>query len=98
MGHRPISEITAPEILISLKKIEALGNYETAKRLRAVVGRVFRYAISTATASNDPTYALKGSLVSPTVTHRAALTNWDAFAGLLRAIWQYEAQLKTDPP
>ena len=95
LGHRPMGEITAPEILVPLKRIEAFGNYETAKRLRAVIGQVFRYAISTATASNDPTYALKGALVSPTVIHRAALTNWETFKGLLRAIWQYEGTVET---
>ena len=65
LGRRPIGEITASEILVPLRKVEALGNYETAKRLRAVIGQVFRYAISTAMATNDPTYGLKGALVSP---------------------------------
>lgn len=95
LGRRPIGEISASEILVPLRKVEAIGNYETAKRLRAVIGQVFRYAISTAMATNDPTYGLKGALVSPKVTHRAALTNWDAFAGLLRAVWQYEGTIET---
>ena len=95
LGRRSIGEITAAEILIPLKKVEAQGNYETAKRLRAIIGQVFRYAISTATAENDPTHALKGALITPTVTHRAALIKWDAFAGLLRAIWQYEGTVET---
>jgi integrase len=95
LGRRPIGEISASEILVPLRKVEALGNYETAKRLRAVIGQVFRYAISTAMATNDPTYGLKGALVSPKVTHRAALTHWDAFAGLIRAVWQYEGTIET---
>ena len=95
LGRRPISEISASEILVPLKKVESLGNYETAKRLRAVIGQVFRYAISTAMATNDPTYGLKGALVSPKVTHRAAITNWDTFAGLLSAIWRYEGTIET---
>ena len=95
LGRRPISEITAAEILVPLKKVEAQGNYETAKRLRAVIGQVFRFAISTAMATNDPTYGLKGALVSPKVTHRAALTNWNSFTGLLRSIWQYEGTIET---
>jgi integrase len=95
LGRRPITEIAAAEILIPLKKIESLGNFETAKRLRALISQVFRYAISTAKAANDPTYGLKGALVAPKVTHRAAITNWDAFACLLRAIWQYEGTIET---
>jgi integrase len=95
IGNRPIADITASEILVPLRKVEALGNYETARRLRAVIAQVFRYAISTARAENDPTYGLKGALISPKVTHRAALTNWDGFEGLLRAIWSYEGTIET---
>ncbi len=95
IGNRPIGEISASEILIPLRKIEALGNYETAKRLRAVIGQIFRYAIASAMASNDPTFGLKGALVSPKVTHRAAITNWRDFEGLLRAIWTYEGTIET---
>lgn len=95
LGKRPVGEITASEILVPLKKVEALGNFETAKRLRAVIGQVFRFAISSALAEIDPTYGLKGALTSPKVTHRAAITNRDAFAGLLRAIWHYEGTIET---
>lgn len=89
IGKRPISEITAPEILVALRKVEALGNYETARRLRAVIGQVFRYAIATSRAANDPTFGLRGALVAPKVTHRAALTDWPGFEGMLRAVWGY---------
>lgn len=95
LGKRPIGEITASEILVPLKKVEAQGNFETAKRLRAVVGQVFRFAISSALAENDPTYGLKGALTSPKVTHRAAITDREGFAGLIRAIWHYEGTVET---
>lgn len=52
-GNRPIAEITAIEILVPLRKVEAAGNYETARRLRATIGQVFRYEIATARADND---------------------------------------------
>jgi hypothetical protein len=39
-GRRPISEITAPMILKTLRKVEAKGNYETAHRLRARIGSI----------------------------------------------------------
>ncbi len=95
LGKRPIGEITASEVLVPLKRVEALGNFETAKRLRAVIGQVFRFAISSALTEADPTYGLKGALTSPKVKHRAAITNREAFAGLLRAIWHYEGTLET---
>lgn len=95
IGHRPISEISAAEILVPLRTVEGQGNHETAKRLRAIIGQVFRYAIASAKAVNDPTYGLKGALVAPVVTHRPALTDKQAFGGLLRAIWAYEGNLQT---
>lgn len=94
-GERPIAEITAIEILVPLRKVEAAGNYETARRLRATIGQVFRYAIATARADNDPTFGLRGALTTPKVTHRAALTDRNAFAGLLRAVWTYEGSPET---
>ncbi|MBB4194060.1 integrase [Rhizobium aethiopicum] len=95
LGKRPISEITAAEILVPLRKVEADGNYETARRLRSTIGQVFRYAVATGRAANDPTGALKGALIAPTVTHRAAATERDSFAGLLRAIWAYDGMPET---
>lgn len=95
IGGRPITEINAAEILVPLRRVEAQGNYETARRLRAVIGQVFRYAIATARAENDPTYGLRGALTAPTVTHRAAFTDWQDFSGLLRAIDSYEGATDT---
>ena len=89
LGKRVISEITAPEILCCLRKVEDKGNYETARRLRAIISQVFRFAIATSRAENDPTFGLKGALISPRVTHRAAVTEKEQFGGLLRAIWEY---------
>ncbi|MFC3967834.1 tyrosine-type recombinase/integrase [Rhizobium lemnae] len=95
IGSRPISEITAAEILVPLRKIEDKGNYETARRVRSTIGQIFRYAISTARTDNDPTFGLKGALTAPVVSHRAAITNQRAFGGLLRAIWAYEGMPET---
>jgi integrase len=95
LGKLPIMEISATEILAPLRKVEETGNFETARRLRAVIGQVFRYAIATARADNDPTFGLKGALMAPVVTHRAALTDRKAFGGLLRAVWGYEGTPET---
>src|SRR5690606_33450590 len=46
-------------------------------------------------ADNDPTFGLKGALTTPTVMHRAALTDKKAFGGLLRAIWGYDGTPST---
>ncbi|MBX9454963.1 MAG: integrase arm-type DNA-binding domain-containing protein [Rhizobium sp.] len=95
IGSRPIADLSAAEILIPLRRIESKGNYETARRMRSTIGQVFRYAIATARVANDPTFGLRGALTAPVVTHRAAITNANAFGGLLRAIWSYDGNPET---
>lgn len=89
-GEVPINQLKAPAILKVLKKVEAKGQYETAKRLRTVIGQVCRYAIATGRADMDPTYGLRGALVAPRVKHMAAMTEKDDFMQLVRAVWRYE--------
>ena len=47
IGARPIGEITVPEILSIIRTVESRGRHETARRLRATIGEVFRYAVAT---------------------------------------------------
>ena len=82
IGNWPISELTAPEILAALRRIEARGLYETAVRARALVGAVSRYAVATARADGDPTQPLRGALITPTVTHRATIIEPRAIGAL----------------
>lgn len=95
IGRLPIRDVTTREVLRILKDIEGKGHNETAHRLRAAIGEVFRFAIARGIAENDPTAALKGALVSRRVQHRAAITDAQAFGGLLRAIDGFEGQFTT---
>jgi Arm DNA-binding domain len=63
LGARPIREISGRDVLAVLKEVEARGVHETARKLRTAIGDVFRYAIATARADNDPTTALRGALL-----------------------------------
>lgn len=62
LGSRPISEITAPELLGALRKIEERGAVETAHRVKQRASEIFRYAIATGRAERDPAPDLKGAL------------------------------------
>ncbi len=95
IGPRPIAEIGAPEILAVLRGVESRGRLETARRLRATIGEVFRFAVATGRAEADPTGALKGALTTPTVNHRAAIIEPKAFGGLLRALAGYDGAPET---
>lgn len=89
LGAKPITEITAPEILRVLRRVEERGAYETAHRLLQNCGQIFRYAISTSRAKYDPSRDLKDALVPVQRQHRAAITNPNGVAHLLRAIDGY---------
>jgi integrase len=92
LGDRPIAEITAPELLEVLRKVEARGRYETANRLRSTFGTIFRYAIATGRAQRDVAYDLRGALITPKVSHRSAITDPKEIGALLRAIEGHEGQ------
>jgi len=94
LGPRPIRDIKAPEILATLRRVEKEGNYESARRLRALIGQIFRYAIATTRADGDPTVALRGALIAPKAQHRAAVTDRKGFAKLIRTVWTYEGTIE----
>lgn len=90
LGARPIADITPAEILALLQKIERGGRRETARRLRSVIGTVFRLAIATLRAKDDPTLLLRGALRAPKVKHRAAITDEKLLGALLATIDAYD--------
>jgi integrase len=90
LADRPVKEVTSAEILHILQKVEKSGRRETARRLRGVIGSVFRMAIVTLRAENDPTLALRGALLAPKVKGRAAIINERKFGALLNALDEYD--------
>ncbi|HQQ62097.1 MAG TPA: integrase arm-type DNA-binding domain-containing protein [Pseudomonadales bacterium] len=75
LAKRPISEVTTPELLSVLRRIEQKGIVETAHRAKQTCGQIFRYAIATGRADRDPTHDLKGALASPKEKHLASITD-----------------------
>jgi hypothetical protein len=69
LGKRPIAELTAPELLSALRRIEHRGAVETAHRALQNVSQVFRYAIASGRATVDLTPGLRGALPPSTPTH-----------------------------
>jgi hypothetical protein len=58
LGRRPIAEITAPELLAVLRRVEGRGAVETAHRTHQNCGQIFRYAIATGRAERGVTLDL----------------------------------------
>ena len=51
LGRRPISEISASELLTNIRRIEDRGAIDTSHRALNICGQIFRYAIATASVS-----------------------------------------------
>lgn len=73
LGPRPIAAITAPELLAVVKKIEARGAGDIAKRAWQTCGQIFRYAIAHGRAQRNPAADVRpaDALKSRTKTHYA---------------------------
>lgn len=86
LGSKAISEITAPDVLKVLRRIDERGARYSAHRVRSEISRAFRYAIATGRAERDPCPDLKGAIQPAKETHFAAITEPPAVGELLRAI------------
>lgn len=93
IGKKAIAEISAPEVLAAVRRIERRGALETAHRALANCGQVFRYAVATGRALRDPTGDLRGALPPVRVAHFSAVTEPGKVANLLRALDRYEGSL-----
>ena len=54
IGQMALNDVEPQMLLAALRKLEAKGNYETAKKCRSFASRVFRYGAATGRCQNDP--------------------------------------------
>jgi integrase len=90
IGTMPITEVDPQMLLAPLKKMEARGTLETAKKCRSFASRVFRYGIWTGRCKVDVARDLQGALTSPKAKNYAAILEPGKFGALLRAIVGFE--------
>lgn len=95
IAGQPIADLKPIEVLAALKRIEAKGKHETARRCRSFASRVFRYGVATGRAETDPTSVLRGALITPRVQHHGAILEPARLGELLRAIEAYPGNLIT---
>ena len=95
VGRRSIADITPPELLAALRRVESRGALDTAHRALQNCGQVFRYAVATGRAQSDPTTSLRGALAPAQETHHAAVTDPKAMGELLRVLHSYKGSFVT---
>ncbi|WP_428828039.1 tyrosine-type recombinase/integrase [Azonexus sp. IMCC34842] len=91
LGVKAMADISAPDILSVLRRIDERGARYTAHRCRGQISQVFRYAIATGRAERDPCPDLKGAIPSARSGNFASITepakvgemlrSFDAFSG-----------------
>jgi integrase len=89
IGTLPAEDVDTPLLLLPLKRLEARGLHETAKKTRSFASRVFRYGVSTGRAKSDPAALLNGALIAPKVRHHAAILDKERLGEFLRAVDRY---------
>jgi integrase len=89
IGTKDIKTLKSTDILPILDRLIALGRLEMACRARSICSQVFRYAIATGKCESDPTYALRGMIISPQTKHLSSITDPREVGRLLRAIDVY---------
>jgi len=95
IAARPAADLKPLDVLAALRRIEAKGKYETARRCRSFASRIFRYAVATGRGETDPTSLLRGAMIVPKVTHHAAILEPQQVGNLLRAIDTYSGHRVT---
>lgn len=89
LGTRPLTDIEAPEILATLRRIEARGAIDTTHRVKSITNTVFRYAIATGRAIRNPAADVGVALKTTIKGHHPAITEPKRFAQMMRDIYAY---------
>ncbi|WP_295639350.1 integrase arm-type DNA-binding domain-containing protein [uncultured Mailhella sp.] len=91
IGNIPIKKLKPVDILAALRKVEARGALEMAKRLARCIRQICSYAVSAGYIDLNPASELTGALASSVKsTPRAAITSPSEVGALLRALEQYQ--------
>ena len=89
IGKMPITTIGPRDVLAVVRKMEARGVIDSAKRVAQICGQVFRYAVAEGTAERDVTADLRGAFQHAEKKHYAAITDPAKLGELLRSIHAY---------
>ena len=93
VGAGPVAELTAPDLLAVVRRVEKRGHLRTAHNVLRTCGRVLRYAVATGRAERDVSWDLRGALPPVRTKHFAAITDPKEVGPLLRQLDGYSGTL-----
>ena len=93
VGRKLITELTAPMLIMVIKKIEARGALDIAKRALTTCNQIMRYAVAHGLAERNPAADIKPSdVLKPTNKTNYARLDQKELPELLRKIDEYDGQ------
>ena len=93
IGNKPVNELTAPAIVMIIKRIESRGALEIAKRALNTIGQVMRYAVAHGLAERNPAADIKpADVLKPAKKTNYARLDQKELPELLRRIDAYGGQ------
>ena len=95
LGKLTLSQIGAPMLLQTLRRVEARGARELPHSLLEACGQVFRYGISTGRCERNPASDLRGALKPVLTKHMSAILEPEQAGDLMRSIAGYKGQPTT---
>lgn len=94
LSKLPVAEITPAVVLEALQRIERRGALETAAKCRRMTSQIFRFAVQTGRAHDDPAKLLVGAIRSAPVMNRATVPQHE-LPTLLAQVAAVPAELNT---
>jgi integrase len=96
IGARPIDQVEAPELVQMVKKIEARGVGDLARRALETTGQIFRYAVAHGHAKRNPAADIRPSdVLKPIRSVNLARVDAKELPALLKAIEIYRGKVIT---
>src|SRR5690606_692574 len=93
IGSKPVTEITAPHLVMVIRQIESRGALDIAKRALSTCGQVFRYAVAHGLAERNPAADIKpADVLKPVRKTNYARLDQKELPELLRRIEAYDGQ------
>lgn len=88
IGKLPIRLVTSAHLLEIIRRIEGRGAATVALLVRQWSSAIFRYAVATLRADNDPAAALRGAIHRPKVKHHKPLSR-EQIGEFIKKLEQY---------
>ena len=94
IGDKDVAELDMGDLLVPVKKVEALGYLEVAMRIQQYITAILRHAVQQKLIRHNPAYDMEGAVQKPQTEHRPAL-ELEEIPQLLNKIAEYKGRRLT---